>query len=147
MYDKILVPTDGGTAAQKGVEHAIELASAVGATVHALYVIDLPGAPRTPHIWDDEEEIREEYESHGEEITAEVCDAAADAGVECIGVLRTGTVHEEVSDYAEQEGVDLVVMGTGYRGKFGALLGGNAEKVVRTCPVPVTTIRLDEEEN
>lgn len=141
MYDNILIPYDGTDEADIGADHGLELASMVGATVHALYVIDLPGAPRAMYIRDDEEQMREDYHDYGEEVTGDLCDRAADAGVDCVGAVRTGAIHEEVTDYAEENDIDLIVMGTAYRGKVGALLGGSAEKVVRTSSVPVTTVR------
>lgn len=141
MYDNILIPYDGTDEADIGADHALKLASAIGATVHALYVIDLPGAPRALYVRDDEEEIRERYHEYGEEVTSDLCDQAADAGVDCVTAIKTGSVREEVVDYAEGNDIDLIVMGTAYRGKVGALLGGGAEKVVRTSSVPVTTVR------
>lgn len=145
MYDSILIPFDGSDEAQEGVDHGLELAQAVDATVHTIYVVDLPGAPRTVYIRDDEEEIREEYHDYGEEVTADVCDQAADAGVDCETVIKTGAIHEEIADYAEEEGIDLIVMGTAYRGKIGAILGGEAEKIVRVSTVPVTTVRMQRD--
>ncbi|MFB6101717.1 MAG: universal stress protein [Haloplanus sp.] len=144
MYDTILIPTDGSKEARKAAEHGIELASAFDATVHALYVIQLPGAPRTVYIWDDEEEVREEYREYGEEVTQEVADMASEAGVETETAIKTGSIHEGIVDYADEIDADVIVMGTGYRGKVGGLLGTTAEKVVRTANVPVTTIRLNE---
>ncbi len=141
MYDNILIPYDGTDEADTGADHGLELASTVGATVHALYVIDLPGAPRALYVRDDEEEMRERYRDYGEEVTGHLSDRAADAGVDCVTAMRSGSVHEEIVDYAEENDIDLIVMGTAYRGKVGALLGGGAEKVVRTSSVPVTTVR------
>jgi nucleotide-binding universal stress UspA family protein len=146
MYDHILLPYDGSKEARKGAEHGIDLAAAVGATVHALYVIDLPGAPRTAYVRDDEEEMREEYREYGEEVTAEVCEMAAEAGVECETAIRSGTPAEEIVDYAEDEGMGAIVIGSAYRGKFRALLGSTAERVVRTSPVPVITTRMEMNE-
>jgi len=146
MYDHILIPVDGSDESEKGVEHGLELAATVGAAVHALYVIHLPGAPRTVYVRDDEEQLREEYHEYGEKVTGEVADAAADVGVDCVAAIKSGSIHEEVTDYAEEEGVDLIVMGTGYRGRLGGLMGGTAEKVVRTSTVPVTTVRMAEYE-
>ena len=108
MYDSILIPFDGSDEGELAVEHGIELASALGSTVHALYVIDLPGAPRTVYVRDDEEEMREEYHAYGEEVTNEVCEAAADAGVDCVTAIRSGSVAEEIVDYAEDEDLDVI---------------------------------------
>ena len=141
MYDNILIPYDGTDEADLGAEHGVDLAASVGATVHAIYVIDLPGAPRTVYVRDDEQELRERYREYGEEVTGDVCEMAAGAGVDCVAVIKTGSLHEEIVDYAEGNGVDLIVLGAAYRGKLGAILGGNAEKIVRTSQVPVTTVR------
>lgn len=146
MYETILIPTDGSDEARKAAQHGIELADALGAAVHALYVMDLPGVPRALSIRDDEEQIREEYEQYGERVTEEVCSMASDAGVDCVASLRSGTVHEEIVRYAEDEGNDAIVMGTGYQGRFGALLGTVAEKVVRMSPVPVISTKMSEVE-
>lgn len=146
MYDRILIPTDGSAPAEKGANHAIELAAALGATVHALYVADLPGVPRALALRDDEEEVRERYREHGREVTGDVRDVAADAGIECVTAMKSGSVHEEIADYAEDENIDVIVIGTAYRGKVGALFGGEAEKVVRTSTVPVTTVRMRDDE-
>ena len=146
MYDNILVPFDGTEEAQKGAKHAVDLAASVGATVHALYVIDLPGTPRTVYIRDDEEEMRAEYEKYGEEVTSEVCDMAAERNVDCAQVLQSGTIHEEIVEYAENNPVDLIVMGSAYRGALGMVFGGNVERVVRGSSVPVTTVRMRVDE-
>lgn len=146
MYDNILLPYDGSNEARKGAEHGIGLAAALGATVHAMYVIDLPGAPRTLSIRDDEEQMREEYREYGEEITSELCGMAADEGVECVTVIKTGTPAEEIVEYAKAEGMDAIVIGSAYRGTFRALLGSTAEKVVRTAAVPVITTRMEMNE-
>ena len=146
MYDDILLPYDGSREARKGAEHGLDLAAALGARVHALYVIDLPGVPRAMSIRDDEESMREKYREYGEEVTGGLCGMAADRGVECVGVIRTGSPAEEIVDYAEDEGVDAIVVGNAYRGTFRALLGTTAEKVVRTATVPVITTRMEMNE-
>ena len=147
MYDRILIPTDGSNEAKKATKHGVELAAALGATIHTLYVIDLPGVPRTPHVRDDEEELREEYEQYGQTVTGEVCDAAAEIGVECVAATRSGAVHEEIVQYANEEDADVIVMGTEYQGRFGALLGSISEKVVRTSNIPVISVRRGEVES
>lgn len=146
MYDRILIPTDGSDEAKKATEHGVSLAVALGATVHTLYVMDLPGVPRALSIRDDEEAIREEYEQYGRTVTSEVCDVAAEADVECIAAIKSGAVHEEIVRYADSEDVDVIVMGTEYQGRFGGLLGSTAGKVVRMATVPVISTKMSETE-
>jgi len=143
MYDTILVPYDGSEEGLEGATHGVELAAATGAKVLGLYVMDLPGAPRALALRDDEEQIREEYREYGEEVLADLGEVAADHGVEYATTLRTGSVSEEIIDCADEtDGVDLIVMGTAYRGRLGSLLGGTATKVVNHAPVPVLTRRM-----
>jgi nucleotide-binding universal stress UspA family protein len=57
-----------------------------------------------------------------------------------------GDPYEEIIDYAETEGVDMIVMGThGRSGLDRFLLGSVTEKVVRTADAPVLTVRLSDE--
>ena len=52
-----------------------------------------------------------------------------------------------IADYARQHGIDLIVMGTHGRGAVAHVLLGNvAERVVRTAPCPVLTVRNQEHE-
>jgi len=144
MYDNILVPTDGSAASEGAVEHAIELANQYGATVHALYVVDT-GAYSSMEVGSDivVEALREE----GEQAVERVASEAEDAGVAVETSVRTGIAHRAIDEYVNEEGIDLVVMGTHGRtgvGRF--LLGSVAEKVVRTADAPVMTVRASEEE-
>src|SRR5205823_3854484 len=51
----------------------------------------------------------------------------------------------EIVEYAQREGIDLIVMGTHGRGPVGhLLLGSVAERVVRAAPCPVLTVRHSE---
>jgi nucleotide-binding universal stress UspA family protein len=147
MYDRILIPTDGSEEAIKAANHGIDLAEAVGATVHTLYVMDLPGVPRALSIRDDEQQVRREYREFGERVTEDIAEMAATGGVGCVRAIKTGSVHGQIVRYADSEGMDLIVMGTGYQGRFGALLGTVAEKVVRISTVPVTSIKMGEAES
>jgi nucleotide-binding universal stress UspA family protein len=52
-----------------------------------------------------------------------------------------GDVGEEVVRYAEETGIDMIIMGThGYKGLEKVMFGSVAEKVVKTAPCPVLTI-------
>jgi len=142
MYDHILVPYDGSDEARRGAEHGIELAAALDATVHALYVIDLPGTPRALALRDDEEEMRREYREYGEEVLANLGSVAKDNGVDYETHFKTGAPSEEIVEFAEDNGMDVIVLGSAFRGKLGNLLGGTTDKVVRTSSVPVISQRM-----
>ena len=56
-----------------------------------------------------------------------------------------GVAYKEIVEYANQKGIDLIVMGTHGRGPLAqALLGGVVDKVLRKAPCPVVTVRPNE---
>jgi nucleotide-binding universal stress UspA family protein len=58
------------------------------------------------------------------------------------GAVVTGYAAEEILNYAKENQVDMIVMGThGRKGIDRILFGSVAEKVVQTSAVPVLTIR------
>ena len=142
MYDEMLIPYDGSDEGEMGARHGIELAAELGSTVHALYVVDLPGVPRSLSLRDDEESLREKYREHGTDTLAEVEELAAEHGVDCVTEMRSGSVSDKIISYAEDEEMDVIVMGSAYRGKLGNVLGGTTDKVVRSTTVPVVSKRM-----
>ncbi|MFB6183564.1 MAG: universal stress protein [Haloarculaceae archaeon] len=144
MYQHILIPYDGSDEADLGVEHGIELAAELDATVHALYVIDLPDTPRTVYYTTDDDEQEERFQAYADEILGDVCEWAEAAGVTCEMHVTHGRPGPRIADFAEEEGMDLIVMGSAYTGSLRTLLGGTTDKVVRTATVPVLTYRGEE---
>ena len=56
------------------------------------------------------------------------------------GIVLNGDIVDEINNYATNQGVDMIVMGThGYKGLEKVLFGSVAEKVVKTAPCPVLT--------
>jgi nucleotide-binding universal stress UspA family protein len=143
MYDTILVPTDGSDAVTAAVDRAIDLAEQYDATLHGLYVVD-SGSYGTLDL--SSGVVVEALENEGERALGELADRAEAAGIAVETEMVHGTPHTAILDYAEEHGVDLVVMGThGRRGFDRFLLGSVTEKVVRTATVPVMTVRVGEE--
>lgn len=141
MYDEILFPTDGSAGADAALEHAIELAETHDATIHVLNVVDatyLGGAAA-------EATTVEALRQQGDEAVEAAVEWIAARDVEVVRELRQGEPYAEIVDYANEAGVDVIVMGTrGRRGLDRYLLGSVTEKVVRTADVPVLTIRLSD---
>jgi nucleotide-binding universal stress UspA family protein len=144
MYDTIVVPTDGSENARRAADHAVGLAAASGATVHALSVVDAtrlgPFTPTDVEI----SEIRSSLRREAEEATEVVVERCHDAGVDCVAAVRVGVPHQTIREYSEEVGADLVVVGThGRTGLPRAMLGSVTERVVRTSDVPVLTVGPD----
>ncbi len=142
MYDDILIPTDGSDGALKAFEHALELAEMYDSTVHLLYVVE------PIHTADvGTEQVLDAMRAEGERSLKELADRAEPNGVEAVTEVRIGSPHREILEYADEEGMDLIVMGThGRTGLSRHLLGSVTEKVVRISETPVLTVRRDEAE-
>lgn len=149
MYETILVPTDGSPHADAAIEQALDLAERYGATLHALYVVDVnyPYADfGTAAVnW---EAVTEAKENQGEQATGEVRERGEAAGVPVETEVRQSTsIHRAILDYADDHDVDLIVMGThGRRGLDRYLLGSVTEKIVRVADVPVLTVKASADE-
>ncbi|MFC7097711.1 universal stress protein [Halobaculum marinum] len=143
MYKHILVPTDGSTAVQGAIDRALDLAETYGATLHALAVVE--------PIYTVNEGLGSIYdtlESDAHEAVEEVADRGEAADVTVITAQRTGVPHREILEYADEEGIDLIVMGThGRTGLDRYLLGSVTEKVVRLSETPVLTVRQADDED
>lgn len=137
MSKKILCPTDGSVHANAGLSTAIELARATGAALTVCVVNVAHGGARGPTInhWT------------AEEVAALL--AAAEKSCAEQGLAEVGTVElvsREVAPgilaYAEQNGYDHIVMGTGdKRGVKRLVLGSVAAEVAGQAHCTVTVAR------
>lgn len=150
MYETILVPTDGSEAAERAAAEAVALAAHHGATVHALYVIDVTAiawaTAEDTDLGADVGNLREAFERDGARATAAVADLAADRGVEAVTTVEEGVPFRAILEYADEHGVDLVVMGTRGRRGLDVVFGSTTERVVRRAHVPVLTVRYEPDE-
>lgn len=142
MYRQILVPTDGSEGSKAAVEHAIDLATAYGAVLHTLYVIDTNVGAEAGMVG-----IFDTLEEAGENAIEDVLQQVEAADVETArGEVVQGTPHRAILEYTDEHDIDLVVMGThGRTGIDRYLLGSVTEKVVRLSEVPVLTVGMPTE--
>ncbi len=137
MYDRILVPTDGSKGAETAVDHALSLAEKYDAEIHVYYVVDVR-AENTTDLWSN---LVGEFEEIGENSTGEIKERAEKRGIEAVTEVEHGIPHREINAYAEENDIDMIVMGThGRTGLDRMLLGSVTEKVVRNSNVPVLTV-------
>jgi len=130
MFETIVVATDGSDSVSRAVTAALDVADRFDATVHALSVVD---------TGEDAADRRDELTAHAED-ALKLVDGETDQPVET--TVREGEPAVEISAYAAEIDADLVTTGTrGRHGENRFLLGSVAERVVRTCPVPVLTVR------
>lgn len=135
--DDVCLATDGSAGSAAATAHALGLADACDATVHALYAVDVNL---------DATEIRENVIEHGERTTAGVEERATERGLETTRTIMEGDAHEVILDYVNAEAVDVLVMGTESKSNLERLvLGSVSQRVVPTASVPVMTVRTPEQ--
>ncbi len=137
MFDTVVVATDGSKSVSRAVDVAVDLAARFDADVHALSVVDAGEVDASPEQLRDELEVA--LETNAESALSVVRERT---GQGITTEVREGHPAPEICAYAREIGADLVVTGTrGRHGENRLLLGSVAEKVVRTSPVPVLTVR------
>jgi len=147
-YKRILVPVDGSSTSARGLNEAIKLAAAgkgrARARLRLLLVVEEFAAFSAPEIGADIGPVLEAMKAGGRRTLARIERNARAAGVRAETALMEnfgGRVADAIVKQAKRWRADLIVMGThGRRGVKRALLGSDAELVVRYSPVPVLLI-------
>ncbi len=141
LYKKILITTDGSEPNKKAVSYGIELAKLSGAKVNVVYVVDTAAFASIPMDtgW---EMMYELLQKEGAEVTQKIVEDAKASGIEIEESLLEGHPSHEIIEFAQNNDIDLIVLGTlGKGGLDRFLLGSVAEKVTRNSKVPVLVVR------
>jgi nucleotide-binding universal stress UspA family protein len=145
MYDRILVPVDGSDTSRRGFDEALALARRLGSSLVLLHVIDIVPISMemaSPQAW---EAVTTGLRDLGREVLERCRQAASDRGVASESHLvepAAERVADAIVDQALAHRCSLIVMGThGRRGVRHALIGSDAERVLRQSPLPVLLVR------
>ena len=140
--DNILIPIDFSENADRVLTDGIFVAEKFGAKIHVVFaaqifqdyseffVMHVPNIQYEENIVASAEKRMEAFleKSQGEDF-------------KCTHKILSGDVAESILEYVEEEGIDMIVMGThGYKGLDKILFGSVAEKVVKMAKCPVLTI-------
>jgi nucleotide-binding universal stress UspA family protein len=144
-YKRIMVATDGSKPARKAVETGIDIAKLSGAKIYAVYVVVPTTHSARDFGW--EKAAMEHFRNEGKRATGFVEETAKAAGIEVESVLLEGHPADEIVKFAEQNDIEMIVMGTlGKTGLDRFLLGSVAENVVRHSKIPVLVVRGENSE-
>jgi universal stress protein A len=142
---RILVPSDFSDASDAALAYARAIARRFSASIHLLYVFDDPfasGAFVADGVGLMPVDLRESLFTDARARLADRLTAHAQLIPGSSSALVVGPVARRIVEYADENEMDLIVMGTHGRGGLAhALLGSVAERVVRTAHCPVLTTR------
>jgi universal stress protein A len=147
---KILVATDFGPASETALNYGRELARDSGAALILLHVTEnLYATAATGYGYAYVSmEVQKEIETSAQERTDALLtdDDRRTLHAQAITVTLNPPA-TAIVQYARANDVDLIVVGTHGRGALAhAFMGSVAERVVRTAPCPVLTVRSLEHE-
>ncbi|MFT4923192.1 MAG: nucleotide-binding universal stress UspA family protein [Haloarculaceae archaeon] len=142
MADRVLVPVDESEQAEEACQLVFE--EFPEATIVLLHVINPSKASFSPETslpsyseeWYEQEKdrAREQFESIEQD--------AQEHGIEAESAIEVGKPSRTVVEFAEENDIDHIVMGShGRQGVSRILLGSVAETVVRRSSLPVTVVR------
>lgn len=140
---KVLFPTDLSEPAAEAQLYACALAEQFQAELHVVSVMqDVALMSPDPNIpWVIPASSLDEVRENLEAALTKVPDPAWAEGKTVHRVIRVGAPYIEIIKYAEEQEIDVIVVGThGRSGLTHLLLGSTAEKIVRKAPCPVLTV-------
>ena len=135
---KILVPVDGSESSERALTRAIEIASAMNASLAFLFVANVNqlaiNACLSGTVLDAMQTTGEAILSHAEEMTPK--------GTATERLLETGSPAPVILDTAETANADLIVMGSRGLGLVkGMLLGSVSQYVVENAKCAVMVVK------
>lgn len=145
---RILVPSDFSKFSENALTYAIAFAEKFGAELHLLHVVQDLALFIPPEV------AVAPVAAPVEQLTTAAHTALERTirdrnlkGLTVLREVREGNPFAEVTRYAKEHDIDLIIMGTHGRGGLAhVLLGSVTEKVVRKSPCPVLTVRHPEHE-
>jgi universal stress protein A len=140
---RILAPTDFSELSKQGLKSALELAEAFGAKLSLLHVVEPPPYPVEgivpSHLGAT---MLDDLERQATNDLAQMLSETQASNKDVARRVVVGIPYRKIVDVAEEEKIDLIVMTThGRTGLSHLVMGSVAEKIVRTAPCPVLTIR------
>lgn len=143
MYQRILVPLDGSQNAQSALKTAIQIARYFGSTLILMSVADqgsMSIASGSLPL-----DLSQELGKRAQQILNEGQSTVETAGVAMESFVTEGIPKNEIVSAAEDEEVDLIVIGkSGADALNRLLIGSTTAYVVRRAPVQVLVVNAAE---
>ena len=148
MYRRILVPVDGSHTSTLGLQEAVRLAKDQDASLRVVHVVDESIVTQDFGGYVNAGDLFESLRDDGKKVLKNALALARRAGIDAQGAIYE-TMGMGVADVLVREAkkwkADLIVLGThGRRGVKRAVLGSDAETILRSAPAPVLMVRSVE---
>jgi nucleotide-binding universal stress UspA family protein len=148
MIQKILVPTDFSNSSRYAFTYAIDLNKLLHARLYLVHVLqdftEFSEYSISPTILP---QLYLEFEQFASKQLEEMIGALVPDEMRCDTYILHGVPFYEIIQFARNERIELIIMGS--RGRTGlkhALFGNTAEKVVKKALCPVLIVKNPEED-
>jgi nucleotide-binding universal stress UspA family protein len=143
-YDDILVTTDGSDLAEEAGPYAANLASRFDAILHVLNAVDVQAEAGVFNAGGVDREYIERLEREGQRAVDDLIAGLDTTDLDVHEAVVQGYAPDVITDYVEENDVDLVVMSSeGQSNLAGQQLGTVAGRVLRTVDRPVLVVTED----
>jgi nucleotide-binding universal stress UspA family protein len=153
MYKKVLVALDGSEPSNNALNQAVAIATKFKAKLIMLAVVQRVMIPIFPDegfggvplsaakdMAQYQDKMRDVYQTVLNEAETKVSQQYQDLEIEAI--LMEGRPSGTITDFAEENDVDLIVMGSrGIGGYTGWILGSTSRRVVDSCTKPILIVK------
>jgi len=142
-YARIVVAVDLGDHTPAVVQHALAIAERFGASLELIYCLLVPTFPdATGLLTPQSPDMIDAARADAQQRLNGLLTAEQTRRFRAHGLVLVGDPLTEIVGHARRAQADLIVMGThGRSGLTHMFLGSVAERVVRTAPCPVLTVR------
>jgi nucleotide-binding universal stress UspA family protein len=143
---KILVPIDFSDHSKKALRYALPFARQFNALLELMYVVE-------PTIYPSDfgfgqvgfPDVEKELQEKATQELRSLIEDSVPSPVRSTMVISTGIPFVEITTYAKEENIDLIIIAThGRTGVEHILFGSTAEKIIRKAPCPVLVVRAEE---
>lgn len=139
---KILIPVDGSANSLRAVEYAIGLATALR-EMPTFFLLNVQWNVATGNVkwFINQDTINDYYREQGTEALQKARDLLDVAGLAYQYHISVGTPAQTVVQYAEEQAVNLIVMGRQGESRLQSLLLGSVSgKVAQSASMPVMLV-------
>lgn len=145
---KFLVPVDGSKSSKVSVMAAKKLGAKFGAKIYLLTVVPEPQFfDQNPTSFPYSMEIEKANAERAEFVLSEGEDILKDYEYEHEVFYTSGNPAQKIVEFADKNGIDLIVMGNRGLGAFSrTLLGSVSNKVINTAKCDVYVVKKETEE-
>lgn len=126
MYKNILVGYDGSDASLKALERAVNIAKLTGGKIHVVGVIKPLDFGYVDYVSPEEiDQYEKEEISREEKLLSKAIEKVKQEGLEATYKILEGDPAEELMTYADENSIDLIVVGRKGAGMLKRILMGS----------------------